>query len=152
VSESEIAAYGRRLLRDLALEIDGRPLLLALVRAQAPSWPEMRDGVGTIRLRVAAEGRVPRGHHQLRFVNNHLPDISVYLVNALVPSMNAISIRGQQRDVRQHSIRLEFDRGVTYPGTGWIVFPLGGLVALVVYRRRGTGRARHKPDVPTKIT
>jgi hypothetical protein len=146
VSESEVGTYGRQVLQDLALEIDGHRLPLALVRAESPAWSELRDGVGTIRLRVAAEGRVPRGHHQLRFVNSHLPEISVYLVNVLMPSTSAISIREQQRDLGQHGIRLEFDRGVTYPRGGWILFPLVGAAVLVVYRRRETGGVGLQPD------
>jgi hypothetical protein len=134
VSECELGAFGRQVLEDLALEIDGHPLRLALLRAEAPAWPEVRDGMGTIRLRVAAEGQVPAGHHQLRFVNNHLPGVSVYQVNALMPSTSAISIRGQQRDVGQHSIRLEFDRGVSYPSTGWILLALAGAAGLGLSR------------------
>ncbi len=142
VSESEIQAYGRQVLQDLTLEFDGHLLPLALVHAESPAWPEVRDGIGTIRLAAAAEARVPRGHHRLQFVNRHLRDISVYLVNALVPSTSAISIRAQQRDVGQHSIRLEFDRGVMGASTGWILVPLVAAAALVAYRRRETSGRR----------
>jgi hypothetical protein len=135
VSESEIEAYGRHVLQDLALEVNGRSLPLTLVRAESPTWPEMRDGVGTIRISAAVKVSVPRGLHRLRFVNHHRSDIGVYLVNALMPSSGAISIREQERDVRQHGIRLEFDRGGPYTDAAWILFPLVGLAALVLYRR-----------------
>src|SRR5688500_2478626 len=48
VTPPEIEAYARRLLNDLALQVDGRGYLLTLTRAECPSWPELRDGMGTI--------------------------------------------------------------------------------------------------------
>jgi hypothetical protein len=135
VSESEIESYGRQVLQDLALEVDGRSLPLRLMRAESPSWPELRDGVGTMRVRAAAEAPVTRGHHRLRFVNNHQSDISVYLVNALMPSTRTINVREQQRDVRQRGIRLEFERSARYPNAPWILFPFVGVAGLVLYRR-----------------
>src|SRR6266536_3512794 len=95
----------------------------------------MREGLGTIRLAATADVALTRGRHRLRFVNNHRPEISVYLVNALMPAASDISIRTQQRDVRQHGIQLELDRRLVYSDALWIVFPLIGLAALVLYRR-----------------
>jgi len=135
VSASEIETYGRQVLLDLALDVDGHALPLTLVRAESPAWAEMRDGIGTIRLTAATEAAIPPGGHRLRFVNNHRSGVSVYLVNALMPSASTISIRRQERDVRQRVIRLDFDRSLPYVGTGWIVIPLVGVAWLVLYRR-----------------
>jgi hypothetical protein len=144
VSGPEIAAYGHQVLQDLALDIDGHSLPLTLVHAEFPAWAEMRDGIGTIRLAAACEVPVTRGHHRLEFVNHHRPDISVYLVNALMPSRRTISIRGQERDVRQHGIGLDFDRNAPYTSAAWILFPLVG-VAVVLYRRRDPSSFRECP-------
>jgi hypothetical protein len=136
LSAGEIADYGRQVLQDLSLDLDGRSLPLALARAESPARPELGDGMGTVRLSLTAGTRVARGRHRLRFMNRHRADISVYLVNALVPSTATISIRGQERDTRQHGISIEFDRGMAYPSSRWVLFPLVGLAALGLSRRR----------------
>ena len=51
------------------------------------------------------------GSHALSLTNAHLPAITVYLVNALVPKDNVIKITKQTRDEFQKSYRLEF--GIT---------------------------------------
>jgi hypothetical protein len=140
ISGPEIEAYGRMVLRDLFLEFDGRPYPLTLARAECPPWSEMREGLGTIRLQATADVPVGiAGHHHLQFSNMHRPDISVYLVNPLVPSSRTVSILEQQRDMLQHGIRLSID--VTRPNTSasWIVVPVAGMTALMVYRRRTRG-------------
>ena len=48
------------------------------------------------------------GQHTLSLTNAHLPAISVYLVNALVPKDRAIKITKQTRDELQKTYRLEF--------------------------------------------
>jgi len=140
ISALEAEAYGRGVLREVVLELDDRPLVPALVRAEYPAWPELRDGLGTIRLEAAAGVPIPRGRHHLRFVNHHRSDVGIYLVNALMPSTSAISIRAQQRDVLQHGIRLELDRAAAYVSAVWIVFPLVGVAALVLIRRPAARR------------
>jgi hypothetical protein len=135
IAAPEAAAYGERVLSDLVLDLDGRSCPLTLLRAESPSWSEMRDGVGTIRLDAECGITASRGRHRLRFVNSHRPDISVYLVNALMPSTSDIVITSQQRDARQHGIVLEFDRSSPYLGALWIVFPLAAVTALVFCRR-----------------
>ena len=109
ISGPEIEAYGRMVLQDLLLEFDGRPYPLTLARAECPPWSDMREGVGTIRLQATADVPVgTAGHHQLQFANTHRPDISVYLVNALVPEDNQIEITGQSRDYAQHELTVAY--------------------------------------------
>ena len=135
IDASETEAYGASVMSDVVLEVDGRVCTLRLVRTESPSWSEMRDGVGTIRLDAECGITASRGRHRLRFVNSHRPDISVYLVNALMPSTSDIVITSQQRDARQHGIVLEFDRSSPYLGALWIVFPIAAATVLMFYRR-----------------
>ena len=69
----------------------------------------MREGTAAIRLDLAAETDLrAAGEHRLSFRNDHLPEFSVYLVNALVPAPDAMKIDGQQRDELQHGLRVDF--------------------------------------------
>lgn len=69
----------------------------------------MDEGNGSIRLDLAAEAVLSAaGEHQLSFRNNHLPELGVYLVNALAPTTSEIKISGQERDPLQREMRLSF--------------------------------------------
>src|ERR1044071_4911017 len=50
LSAAEEQAYARRVLQDVALEVDGRRAPLALAGIQFPSRREMHEGTGAIRL------------------------------------------------------------------------------------------------------
>jgi hypothetical protein len=52
---------------------------------------------------------VTPGHHGILFRNEHLPGISVYLVNALVPKSKTIQITAQNRDEYQKEYHLRFE-------------------------------------------
>ena len=109
ISPAEEQAYARRVLSDISLEIDGRRAMLALASIQFPSRREMNEGIGAIRLTLAAEAALgTAGEHQLSFRNDHLPELGVYLANALVPTTDAIKITGQQRDALQHGLQVDF--------------------------------------------
>ena len=109
ISRAEEQAYARRVLQDIALEVDGRRAPLALTGVQFPSRREMNEGIGAIRLTLAAEAALGlAGEHQLSFRNDHLPELGVYLANALVPTTEAIKITGQQRDALQHGLQVDF--------------------------------------------
>lgn len=62
----------------------------------------MNEGLDAICLNLAA------GAHQLSFSNDHLPELGVYLANALVPATNAIKINKQERDTLQRELRINF--------------------------------------------
>ena len=136
VSALEIESYGTRVLRDLVLELDARPYPLVLTRAECPSWPDIRDGDGEIRLEAVAEVALGAGHHRLRYANGHEPASSAYLVNALVPATRAIAITAQRRDVRQRSLDLDVDVAAPYAGLRWTIISFVGFAGLIVYRRR----------------
>jgi hypothetical protein len=109
ISSAEGEAYGREMLRSVALKIDGRLAPVTLVESSFPQIQDMSLGVGTIRLRAAAEVPVmAAGRHQLVFLNTHRPEASVYLVNALVPENPRIQLGDQRRDVAQHGLTLDY--------------------------------------------
>lgn len=109
LSKSERQAYVGRLLNDLRAELNGQHLKLTLVESTFPTIPEMKDGLGIIRVKAsAAIGALPPGTHTFTLTNGHLPTISVYLVNALVPKDRVIQIKKQTRDELQKSYQLQF--------------------------------------------
>ena len=109
ISEAEGKAYANRLLKDVVLEVDGQPRKLEVIRSQFPSFHEMQEGTGTIRIEARAAWRATRGHHLLLFRNNHQTDLGAYLVNALLPASPEIAITDQHRDSLQREIKLEID-------------------------------------------
>ena len=113
-----------------SLEVDGRRAPIALTGVRFPSRLEMNEGVGAIRLNLAAEAALgASGEHQLFFRNDYLPELGVYLVNVLVPSTCEIKISGQARDPLQREMRLSFhwapadERGLR-PWTGALMLCL----------------------------
>ena len=108
ISLSEADAYARAVLADVMVKLDGTPVPLALTRIEVPPVAEMRDGLGTIRMHASGIMEAGAGRHQLSFLNNHRPDTSVYLVNALVPEDKQVSLGAAIRDPRQREFRTEF--------------------------------------------
>lgn len=108
-SESERQAYAERLLKDLRVGIDGRPVTLSLAEIAFPAIQEMKEGHGIIRVKASAGiDTLQPGAHTLTLTNSHLPKVSVYLVNALVPKDRAIQITKQTRDDLQKDYWLQF--------------------------------------------
>ena len=109
VSDEEGAAYAQFVLKDIRAGLDEKILALSLRETSFPTLQEVKAGVGVIRLKATTpiEPLAP-GNHALSFTNGHLPAISVYLVNALVPKDPAINVTKQTRDELQKGYRLEF--------------------------------------------
>jgi hypothetical protein len=129
LSPSERRAYAELVVRLTDLQVDGRPAPLVVVGSEYPSLGEMRAGVGTIRL--TARATLPAaspGGHRLTYANVHHPEMSAYLVNALVPSPG-IQITHQQRDPWQHQLTLDYVVDSSY-GRGWRI--AGGLGATLM--------------------
>jgi hypothetical protein len=139
LTSAEAVLYGRAVLRDLTLELDGRSLSLVLERVELPAAAEVTDGVGTIQVRAVADARGLRaGRREIYFRNDHHPDGGVYLVNALVPDDRGIAVTGQVRDRQQREIRVEYDVGPAAAlETTWLLAASFVLSALVVSRRGG---------------
>jgi hypothetical protein len=109
VSRDEGQAYAREVLRSIVLKSDGSPVAITLTQADFPTLEEMNQGTGTIRLRATAGIPIAApGRHQLSFLNMHRPELSVYLVNVLVPGNPQLKIGEQRRDVAQHGITVEY--------------------------------------------
>ena len=110
ISVLEGEAYSDLVVAALTLKVDGRRTRLALAgTGEFPSPDEIKAGVGMIRLSLSAERPTFRvGKHRLFFCNRHQPDLSVYLVNALVPSSKRIEVTHQERDPSQREFQLEF--------------------------------------------
>jgi hypothetical protein len=71
------------------------------------------------------------------FVNNHHPDGSVYLANALVSVAPGIDVVAQTRDVRQREIRVDYEvRGTSGFPLAWSLVATVMLATLVVFRKR----------------
>ena len=90
IAPAEAEAYGRTVLSDLLMTLDDDRVGMTLLRIEFPTVDEMRDGMGTIRLRAAGSVEAGSGRHRLQFFNNHRPETSVYMVNALVPEDRAV--------------------------------------------------------------
>ena len=109
LSATERAEYARQVLGALVLEVDGRRALLSLVDGRFPEASDIALGIGVIQLRATA-GMPPAsfGSHRVMYSNNHKPEASVYLANALVPSDHRIQIAAQRRDPQQRSLTVNY--------------------------------------------
>ena len=103
-------AYAEKVRRDLSLSIDGRPVPLRLVEFTFPALEEMKQGLGEIVLRFDVP--IPPGgaRRRLVFENHHLPAISVYLANCLVPTDPSIRVIAQDRNVNQSIYQLDYSQ------------------------------------------
>ena len=138
LSSTETEAYARRILSAVVLSVDGRAMPVIFVDSRFPDARDMTAGVGTIRLRAAS--KIPpasAGRHQLAYVNDYRPDMSVYLVNALVPANPHIRITDQRRDPAQHRLTLDYDVTTHSASfrTSWLLAGLATVGLLAVARR-----------------
>jgi hydrogenase/urease accessory protein HupE len=110
VSNTKQQAYAEKVRRDLSLSIDGSPLTLRLVDFTFPTLAEMKQGLGEIVLHFDAP--IPSGgtKRRLAFENRHLPAISVYMANCLVPTDPGIRAIAQDRSVNQSRYRLDYSQ------------------------------------------
>ncbi len=110
ISEKEASEYAERVLKDVAFGLDEKACALRLVDSAFPKLAEIKSGHGVIRLKATASVTpLTAGRHVLVLTNAHLPAISVYLVNALVPKDPAMKLGKQTRDELQKTYRLEFE-------------------------------------------
>ncbi len=152
LSTIEQAAYARRVLGEMSLVLDGRPLPLQLASSTFPDLREARRGEAGMRLRLRTGVPDLRpGPHQLTFTNAHLPEHSAYLANALVPESERVAVTAQRRAVDQHELTIDFTLGATPGATAGaasrapLVVTLAFAAALIVplTRRR---RPRESPS------
>ncbi len=108
ISEAEQRAYAERVLGDLLLTVDGNRLRPKLVSVNFPEAQEMKEGLGEIQIEFTVD--LVRGGPERRiiFENHHQNEISVYLVNCLVPRDPNIRILAQSRNERQSFYQLDY--------------------------------------------
>ena len=108
LSDAEQQTYAERVVADLHLAQDGRPLTLRIAKVAYPAIAQMQAGTGEIELTLVANLVARVGEHQLTFENDHQPAISVYLVNVLVPADVHLQVAAQERNQNQSRYRLSF--------------------------------------------
>ena len=109
LSAAEKSAYVSAIVSSLALGVDGIPVGVPSPSVEFPDVERLRSGDGTIRLTSTIElPGLGDGAHNVSFTNDHHPDSSVYLANALAPSDHQISIHRQRRDADQRSLTIDF--------------------------------------------
>jgi hypothetical protein len=120
ISGEEARSYAARVVREVELRVDGRPASLSLIESTFPAPEEMRQGLGTIRLKLrASRAEGYSAVHELSFINRHLPQVSVYLVNCLAASGDGLTVGREERDEAQRSIRFGYSFGKSvHPRTG----------------------------------
>jgi hypothetical protein len=134
VATAEADGYGRAVVSDLRVSLDGNRVGMTLESIDIPTLAEMRNGTGTIRLHAAGSVEAGAGRHLVEIVNSHRPETSVYMVNALVPEDSGIDIASQHRDPRQREFRVEYD--VTSELVGYLMLLGKGTAGVVFAARR----------------
>jgi hypothetical protein len=135
LSAAERDGYARRVVGEMSLVLDGRPLPLQLASATFPDMDGARLGEAAVRLQVrAAVTDLRPGSHQLAFTNAHLPEHSAYLANALVPESDRVAVTAQRRTVDQHELTIHFTLATMPEQTSRapLILTLAFLAALIV--------------------
>ncbi len=146
ITDAELRAYAERVLRDLTLRVDGDRLTLSIDSVTSSSVDELAEGRGEILIAFGADVAPSGGARRLSFENHHMPSIAAYLVNGLVPSDSAISMREQNRNYEQSTYRLDYTQaGVeSRPWRGSLllvaVLYLGAATLLLLSLRAGDER------------
>ena len=138
ISPIEAQSYGQSVLADLVVQLDGRPVSLTLTRVEISTIAELREGMGAIRVQATAtiDGSVA-GRRELHLQNDHQPEKSVYLANALVPDTADVRIVSQRRDSRQRDLRIEYTVEPRWPAKlVWLLAGVSVLAGLLVQRAR----------------
>jgi hypothetical protein len=140
ISPEEQRAYGDRVRRNVELQVDGATAPLTVVDATFPGIESIKEGLGTIRLRL----RTSRTGRSLRFENRHLPKISAYLVNCLAAP--ALHVGPQHRDDLQKSIAFEYSLDNAAPAAPerWPVW--AGAIAACLLAGRALYQIRKSPQ------
>jgi hypothetical protein len=131
LSSDEQQAYAQRVRQDLSLTINQQAVPLTLAEAVFPERSAMNEGLGAIRMTFTAAAKLTATtSQQINFRNDHLPEFSTYLVNALVPENDALKITGQQRDALQRGLSLSVQ--TTNERWHWKWMWLSGLLLLLL--------------------
>ena len=97
------------------LTLDGGPLMIVPADATFPAIEALRGGDSPIELRLtAAVPGLASGAHRVSFTNAYRRDIGVYLVNALVPDDDLITIERQRRQTDQRATTIDYTLSSTW--------------------------------------
>ena len=109
ISQNEASSYAELLKRDLTPRMDGRKVELKLTASEFVPPAELRTGSEIIQLEFsAAFGPLAAAPRRLALENRHLPEMSVYLINAAQPGFAAVQITRQKRDDNQSAGESDF--------------------------------------------
>lgn len=143
ISSLESDTYAQRWISDVGVQLDGRALAPTIQSRQVPSLEELKGGLATIRLGLGATtGDLHPGLHELLIQNRHLTNLSVYLVNAIIPESRDIRIDGQVRNDNQSECRILFTRIPATPSLAPqrpVLLSVGWLVPILVFAAIGFG-------------
>ncbi len=110
ISANERQAYAGRVMRDLSLKIDGRPLTPHLLSMQFPTIDEMKEGRGEIQIEFDADLPAGGSNRKLILENHHQSQIAAYQVNCLVSRDPGLRIVAQKRNYSQSFYELDFEQ------------------------------------------
>lgn len=118
IADAEGQAYVDAMLRNVVLQVDGKPLALAVTKIDMPPYLTIQAGYGTIRVFTTAMlGNGMTGAHQIDYKNNYAPTGSAYQVNSFVDKGVAITLGKQNRDSIQQSMTMGYVIGNAVPTT-----------------------------------
>jgi nickel/cobalt transporter (NicO) family protein len=124
VSEAEGQAYVDTVLRNVVLQVDGKPMTLAVTTITMPDYLTFQSGYGMIRIFTTVS--LPdglTGTHQIAYTNTFTPTGSAYQVNTFVEKGAALTLGKQNRDSIQQSLTVDYTIGGAVPATGVLATP-----------------------------
>ncbi len=137
ISAGERRAYAERVLGDVSLTMDGRPLTPQFASMRFSPIEEMREGRGEIQIVFRADLPPSGGNRKLVFENRHQARIAAYQVNALVPRDPEVRIISQKRNYTQSVYELDFVQGSAgFSGAGLLLSGLALLGTTAAFARR----------------
>lgn len=144
LSNPEQFLYAQAVQSDLSLALDGHELPLQLIDRSYPPVEALSGGTGSVELTLAAA--IPAGIHTgtIQYANHHRGEISVYLVNALLPHLSTIHVGAQTRNPNQstYQVPVTVDGAPTDKPLGaWISIGLMGVVGAFAFWAIGKRKA-----------
>jgi hypothetical protein len=108
VSDGEQQAYARRVVGDLELSFDGRPIAAEIESIAFPAVDLMKEGIGEIQITLQARVSGGGSAHKLVLENHHQRSIAAYLMNCLTPQDPFLHIVSQHRSADQARYELDY--------------------------------------------
>ncbi|MFN8539421.1 MAG: hypothetical protein U0232_18325 [Thermomicrobiales bacterium] len=112
IADAEGRAYAETIVRNVAIQVDGQPLALAITKIDMPEYLVIQAGYGTIRVFTSATLAAGlTGTHAIAYSNNNAPAGVAYQVNTFVENGAAITLGKQNRSDTQQSIAVDYTIG-----------------------------------------